>query len=185
MNYNKYNFKVNKSDDSPERIDYDIMGFQKKRSFNAKGELYLIEYYREFDGANYYDLVVKEEREYVRDPASGWVYMRILTITWYLEDDTPGYTKSSNKFYSMTESYDEGKTRRSNVINNTSIYLFGLIGEINAIDFLNYVTSDIDTYIKGSVQLLIDKVNNTTKEYMLVGEPAVRDIISSLLEAGR
>ena len=178
-------FKINNSGESPERIDYDIMGFHKKRSFNAKGELYLIEYFKNFNGASYSDLAVKEERQYIRDPTSGWVYMRIMTITWYLQDDTPGYIKTSQKFYSMTESYDEGKSRRSNVINTTSIYLFGLIGEANAIDFLNYVTFDIDTYIKGSVQPLIDRVSNTDKNYMLVGSPTVKDIIGSMLEAGR
>jgi hypothetical protein len=180
----KAKFKINESFDSPENDDYDILGFQKKRTFNAKGELYLIEYYEDFDGATYHNLIVKEERQYIRDPQSGWVYMRLLTVTWYLEDDSVGYTKTSKKFYSMPESYDEGKSRRGNVINNTSIYLLGLVGETDGIDFMNYVTTEIDLYVKGSVLPLINKVGATTKPYMLSGTPCVRDIILSLLNAG-
>lgn len=178
-------FKLTGKRTDPTELDYDLYGLHKKRIFNGRGELNAVEYYRNYDGITYSDLVLKEYRTYLRDPGTGWVIKRDLSVEWYCEDDTVGATKATVKFYTMQESYDEGKTRRGNVINNASIALLGYTGEANGIDFLNGCAVEIDLYIKGSVQPLIDKVAASTQPYMLSGSPCVRDIVNSILEAGR
>ena len=150
MGNQKAKFKINKSWDSPEILDYDISGFHKKRTI-IKGELICIEYYKNYDGVSYTDLVVKEERVYIRNNI-GLVQHRILTITWYLEDNSIGLVKSNMKYYSPSESIDEGITRRTNIINDAKAYTLSIIGQTYGFDFMTILKPQIDLYIQGYKQ---------------------------------
>lgn len=178
-------FKLTGNKSDPSMINYDIYGLHKKLTFNNRGELNVVDYYREYDGSTYSDLVLKETRVYTRDAVTGWVQMRQMTIDWYTEAGTVGKTKVTYKYYTAAQSYDEGKTRRGNVINNASIALLAYTTEANGIDYLNGCADEIDLYIKGSVQPLIDKVYGATEPYMLEGSPSVKDIVWYILETGR
>jgi len=156
MGNQKAKFKINKSWDSPELLDYDILGYHKKRTI-IKGELVSIEYYKNYDGVDYSDLVVKEERTYTRNNL-GLVQSRLLTITWYLEDNTAGYIKSCKKFYSSSESIDEGITRRNNIINDAKVYVLSAIGQSYGFDFMTSLKSQIDLYTQGYKQPLYDAI---------------------------
>lgn len=164
MGNQKAKFKINKSWDSPELLDYDILGYHKKRTI-IKGELTCVEYYKHYNGVDYSDLVVKEERAYTRNDI-GLVQYRILTITWYLEDNTIGYIKSHKKFYSSSESIDEGLTRRGNIINDAKVYILSLTGQSYGFDFMTSLKSQIELYTQGYKQPLYDAILSSTKPYL-------------------
>lgn len=157
-------FLVHKLLDSPERIDYDILGLHKKRTITL-GELVTVEYYLDYDGVNYSNLVVKENRVYNRD-ANGLAVSRNMTITWYREDGSVGLVKNTVKYYSPQEAIDEGISRRSNLIANTKLYVLSQVGLVNGQDFLGSVTNEVTLFVNGAPQPLRDAVTATTKPYM-------------------
>jgi hypothetical protein len=172
-------FKINNSIDDPQNIDYDIMGYHKKRTIN-KGELNTIEYYKNyiFSSDTYSDLVVRESRVYIKDTI-GVVIYRDLSIEWFLNDDTVGVTKVFRKFYTPEAALQEGIDRRSNIINTAkSALLKGLkdvygepINQQYAFDFLLGISAQINYFKEGYTQPLKEAVNNSTKAYM---SPAIK-----------
>lgn len=164
IDLNRNNFKITGTDESPENINYDIFGFHKKRTI-VTGELRLVQYYRNFDGANYSDLILEESRSYTRD-INGMVMYRNQNVKWYLHDDTIGVEKNSIKFYSPQESIDEGISRRGNIIANAKLYVLGHVGLANGQDFLASVTLEVSLFMNGFTQPLRDAVAATTKPYM-------------------
>lgn len=157
-------FKINKSSNSPERIDYDILGYHKKRTI-VFGELRTVEYYKNFDGTNYSDLIVRESRTYTRNNL-GLVQYRTLFVEWFLDDNTLGTTVTTIKYYSPIESIDEGIDRRTNVISDAKIYVLGAVGQSYAFDLLLGLKALIEVYRDGYKQPLIDAVNASTKPYL-------------------
>lgn len=167
------NFKITGEIDDPSGIDYDIMGLHKKRSITA-GELSRVEYYRNYDGVTYSDLVVDETREYIRNP-----YLiatkRIQVSRWYLEDGTIGMEKTFTKYYSPEEGIEEGVTRRSNVIAQVKTYVISKAGLTNGFDLMNTYASELTLYINGATQPLKDGIRDCQKAYI------TEDIKSSII----
>lgn len=159
-------YKINDSTSSPERIDYDVLGFNKKRTI-TKGELRAVEYYRNYTPSSntYSDLVVSEFREYFRN-AYGLATHRVQTSHWILNDDTTGLTKTFIKYYSQTESIQEGIDRRTNIIDEAKVCVLNIIGQAYGFDFLTGVKSYIELYKDGYRPPLIDAISASTKNYM-------------------
>lgn len=155
-------FKIGYED--PIIIDYDIMGFHKKRTI-IFGELRKIEYYKSYDNGIYSDIVVDETRDYVRDD-NGLVQYRNLVSRWYLSDETVGNTKSSIKYYSLTESIQEGIERRSNVISLTKAYVLVNLGQLYSFDLLSSVKNEIQLFLDGYTQPLRDAITTSSKAYL-------------------
>ena len=167
-----HNYKLTGHIDSPLDIDYDIMGFHKKR-YIVKGELVKVEYYRNYDGITYSDLVIEELRVYNRD-ALGIILTRDISIKWFLTDDSIGDTKSWVKYYSGDEAISEGITRRKNMINTAKTVLLNMLAvnhgtplnQQYAFDFLSSISLELKYFEEGYRQPLIDAVNNSIKPYM-------------------
>ena len=82
-------------------------------------------------------------------------------------------TKESTKFYDKRLAREEGKRRRTNIINqvvlNTSAFIYLSEPSINnildseylALPFLDEIDTDIDKYIKGNIQPLINSITNS------------------------
>lgn len=157
-------FKLTGSYESPDYIDYDIFGLHKKRTL-IKGELVLVEYYREFDGTTYSDLVLKEERAYTRDSIN-LVQYRVQTTTWYLQDESVGEVKEMTKYYSITESVAESETRRGNLVAEAKLYALSQIGINNSWEVMTALNGEISLYIQGVTQPLKDGIANSTALYM-------------------
>jgi hypothetical protein len=170
-------FKINNSFDNPSSQDYDIMGFNKKRTF-VKGELKEVGYYKHYDySANTYsDLVVLETREYNRNTIGITTY-RYLTSTWYLNDGNTGLTNSYTKYYTEEEGIQEGIDRRGNMLSfaKTSLLngLKAIYGEPTnqtyAFDLLMSVKTQMDYFTQGYTQPLRDAVSASTKPYLTEG----------------
>jgi len=159
------NFKITGEMDNPSRLDYDILGLYKKPTI-IKGELVLVEYYRNYDGVTYSDLVIKETRQYLRDPQTTLAYKRIQTSTWYMEDDSIGLELTFEKYYPMPQSIDEAIRRRSNIIGEAKIFTLYNIGLANSQDYMMALSHEINLYINGATQYMYDAVTNSTQPYI-------------------
>ena len=158
------NFKLTGEIDSPINLDYDIYGLHKKKTL-VTGELQLVEYFRNYDGITYSDLVVKEERTYTRNKM-GLVEYRVQLSTWYLEDDSIGCTKEMIKYYNIQESMEEAEYRISNLLTDAKLYTAGQVGLTNALDLMTSVNAEISLYIQGEQTALINALNASTKPYI-------------------
>jgi hypothetical protein len=121
---------VIESDHPPIDVNYDIMGYAKKRTFN-QGELTRVEYYDKFNPTanTYSDLVVVENRTYYR--INQLLNSRIINIAWILDDGvTTGYTKTTYKNYTPLEAIQAGQSRRQNVIADLEINVIGLLMQL-------------------------------------------------------
>lgn len=172
--YTNCQFKINNSIDDPSQIDYDILGFRKKRTV-IKGELRQIEYYRDyiFSSDTYSDLVVTESREYIRD-GIGIVQYRNQTSNWICTNNQTGLTINFTKYYSTEEAIQEGIDRRSNMIGFAKTALLSglksLYGEpanqTYAFDLLLGVTTQMNYFLQGYTQPLRDALSASTKAYL-------------------
>jgi hypothetical protein len=158
------NFKISGHNADPSFVDYDILGLHKKRTL-IKGELRIIEYFRNFDGNVYSDLIVKEERTFIRNEILMALY-RIQKSTWYFEDGEEGLVKEYIKYYTPETSLQEGITRRTNIIDQCKIYMLHSVGRENGYDFLQSLKSQRDLYVEGFRQPLLDGVLTSVKSYL-------------------
>ncbi|CAG7580723.1 MAG: hypothetical protein SLAVMIC_00534 [uncultured marine phage] len=150
---------------APMNINYNILGLHKKRTF-VKGEISTVEYYADYDlvTKEYKDLILKEEREYLR--LDGLAYQRNMKVTWYYLDDTQGESKSTVKYYPPDESIKEGISRRTNIISNLKMVSFGTLGSENAYDLLSSIYNELGLYKDGYTQPLLDSLAILVKPYL-------------------
>jgi hypothetical protein len=166
------NYKITGDTSDPKNLNYDILGFHKKRTI-VKGELVKAEYFRNFDGVIYSDLILEENRTFNRD-AIGIVQTRDISIKWYLEDDTVGCTKTWTKYYNADEAIQEGIDRRSNMISVAKTTLLRELALVHGVptnqqygfDLLTSVGTEMKWFTEGHTQPLRDAINNSTKPYM-------------------
>jgi hypothetical protein len=160
------------NDSPPIDVDYDIMGYAKKRTFN-QGELVKVEYFENFiPSSNTYSVkVVEEDRIYYR--INQMLNSRAMVIKWFLNDGSIGYTKTTNKSYTTLEAIQAGETRRANVISDLKINVIGLImsmqqgvtsiqAQMTGAPFLNTYALQISKYIQGFEQDIKDAIQNDT-----------------------
>ena len=112
------NSKLANSD--PRGLDYKtglITSLFAKLSFD-KGELLHVEYYRDYDGVDYSDLVLDVGIEYNRN-AQGVLTDRTTTRKWAIKDGEFGtHVKTTRKYYSITQAAVADQRRRSNIVDN-------------------------------------------------------------------
>jgi len=174
-NYCDYKkFKINNSFETPESIDYDILGLKKNRII-VKGELVKCEYFNNFNPETniFSDLVIEETRHYTRN-ILGLVQYRTQITNWILNDNSTGLTMNFTKYYSPTESIDEGIDRRNNMIGASKVVLLDelkkLYGEPTnqsyGFDLLLSVKTQMDYFSQGHTQPLRDVISASTKAYL-------------------
>jgi hypothetical protein len=160
---------------SPISLDYvtslDIKLHRK--SILVKGECRAEEFYENYNGVTYSNLIVKEVHTFTRD-ALGFATKRDTTITWYNNDEQPNQLqKFLPKYYSSVEQIEEGKTRRGNLVNALQIPTIGLIsiamiGSTNATmavilegrKFLAEYKLEFDVFVNESNKAMLDCFTN-------------------------
>lgn len=170
-------FAITNNYKNPSKLDYDILGLNKKRTI-IKGELRHVEYYKNYDASakTYSDLVVSEFREYTRDEIGIALY-RTQTSNWILNDGTTGLTMNFIKHYTPEEGIQEGINRRDNMVGFAKTTLLSGLAAIYgvptnqtyAFDLLTSVKVEIDYFIQGYTQPLRDAISASTKGYMTEG----------------
>lgn len=142
-----------------------------RKSTIVKGECTKEEFFVNYDGTTYSDLIVKEETTYVRD-ALGFPTYKTVKVTWYKNDGTPHPAfKSWIKYYSNMEKIQEGKTRRGNLIANLQMPCIGLI----SIAMLGHPNASPEVILEGR-KFLADY----SKEFTLFIEDSNKEMISCL-----
>jgi len=164
---NKSKFKINNSYNSPENIDFTIFGLHKEEIISHDGFLNDIRYWKDYNGTIYSNLWVHEHRKYNVDSDTGLAVTREMTIEWYLEDDTIGYTRIYPlKYYNQVEAIAEGIRRRSNIIDKAKVYCINELGLNYSFDLLNSVKIQLDLFVQGYTQPLRDAIASSTKPYL-------------------
>ena len=169
-------FKITNNGRNPEQYDINLFGLHKKETIDTYGSLILIEYYKNYDGITYSDLVVTDEYIY-NIGINDLVIDRTETIKWYMIDDTIGYTKIISKYYNATSAIYEGIRRRINLIEKAKVYgMTNIVGnhevsgepEIpNSHWFFMQISDEANLYIQGiNKQGLIDVIQGSTESYL-------------------
>lgn len=164
LQYINAQYKLTDSITSPADINYDILGLHKKRTI-LYGELIKVEYFKNYNGTDYSDLILEENRIYTRD-VNGLVQTRDLNIKWYLTNNTVGFEKNTIKYYTTQEAIQEGLDRRGNVIADTKSYTLSQIGQMYSFDLLSGVKTEIELFMDGYTQPLRNAIINSTKPYL-------------------
>lgn len=148
---------VNSGISEPELVPYDYLGFYKKKT-TAKGLINRCEYYLEFDGENYSNLMVDVSYQHI---FNGVVYTQTrTTVNWIDIDDQIGYTKVFVKDFTDWEKVNFGRDKRNNLLSTAKIYALGQIGVVNGYDLLSTCAVECDAYVDGPFQPLVDKINS-------------------------
>lgn len=162
-------------------VDYNVLGYHKKETFDTKGDLILIEYFENYDGTTYSDLMVKESRVYTRDGVNGLLTKRDSTIEWIGSDGvTVLATKITEKYYTPTKGFDRNKNARQNLIDQASMYLLSQVGLTDAKAFWKTVKGEVDDYKVTGDLTLITAINDSTEPYMTGTIKATLDTILNI-----
>ncbi len=169
----RLNFKINKSVDDPTDLNYRSYGLYDVITYN-KGEIVKIEYFSTYSNDEYSELVVDESLTYIKDEL-GFFTEKIITTKWYLEDNSVGFEKVSNKKFNATESILEGLNKRSNIIANCKSIIITEIKKTysgaavltEAFTLLNSLKAEMSLYIEGNRQPLIDALPLRSELYII------------------
>ncbi len=150
----------------------------------VKGELTEVEWFRNFDGTNFDDLIVKEVMVYVRDPI-GFVDHRITTRIWYYEDGTASPdVKVTIKYYpSKLDKFRESSKKRSNNVKllqgnvmDMIVETAGLADPMQAIGlgvmFMDSLSAQISMYEREGSPAFAQAVAADTTNTWLEGQPS-------------
>lgn len=185
-NYTLLKYKINNSYNNPTDKNINLFSLHRKDVIDAKGSLVTKEYYKNYDGTTYSDLVVKDEYVYTFNPTNDLVTLRNEKITWYLEDDSIGTVKNIVKYYGLVTSIKEGVARRTNLLNNAKAFGLAYIsgmhesGIPNSYYWFSTMQSEVKNYLEGTKkQDLIDFIDNATETYIT---QTVKDGMTDILD---
>ncbi len=178
-----YKLTNNYEIDTEKNINY--FGLHRKDTIDSLGLLVTKEYYKNYDGTTYSDLVIKDEYVYTLN-VNDLVDFRTETITWYLTDDSVGTTKVFDKYYNLTKGIKEGMVRRTNLIDKAKAYGMGTItgthasGLPNSYVWFSTMNIVVVDYINGTLkQDIIDFIDNETETYIT---QTIKDIMTDILD---
>lgn len=169
---------VNSGIHTPELIQYDNLGFFKKKT-TSKGLLDRCEYYLNFDGVAYSNLIVDVLYSYT---FNGVIYTgSTTTVKWIAVDESVGYEKVFTKTFMPWEIIDFGMTKRNNIISTTKLYTLNALGYTNGVDLLNTVDPYVSAYIQGAPPtVLTDQINALVGVKPYLTQP-IADNINAIL----
>jgi hypothetical protein len=146
---------VNSGVTQVELVNYDTLGLFKKKT-TANGLVSRCEYYVEFDGETYSNKLVDVTFSYT---FNGVVYIGSTTrVQWINLDEEVGYEKTFVKTFMPWEIIDFGVIKRTNILSTAKLYALGQIGIVNGYDLMNACAIEVEQYISGPYQPLVDKI---------------------------
>jgi len=150
------NSVLNSGINGPEMVDYTHIGLFRKQT-ETKGALMKSEFFREFDGTNYSDLIVEEVYSYIEQTP---LYLgKTTAVNWYDLEGAIGYTNEFTYMFLPNEIINFGMDKRSNVLAIAKLYAFQVLGS-DAFVLLDYCVNQISSYIQGNTNPLILRVNS-------------------------
>ena len=188
-------FRATGKIDDISMVPISIHELHKKEYFDANGDLYLIEYYTDYEQATdtFTNLAINEERTYSRDTNTGLLVTRTTDITWYDIDGAEAATKIGLlKYYSAKKGFVSNKRARQNIIDQASMYLFSQLlandavnADANVDDFESLTNSAQSKYINSNIEPLLEIITNSTDntkpEYRTYITAAMQSVLLSIL----
>jgi hypothetical protein len=158
-------YRLTGTDEDPREINYDLKGLHKKKQFR-QGELESVEYYQNFAPPQngYQGLCVKEFNTYYR--MKTFIFMREKRIEWYRMDGSVGCTKTTTKYYELSESMQEGFTRRNNCIYQAAERILPKIGIANTQELIAALKNEIENYERGFESQLVEAIRQLPRAYL-------------------
>jgi len=182
-------YKITGGFEDPTSLNINLFGLHKEELIDSFGLLATVNYYKNYDGTTYSDLVAKDEYVYNIN-VYDLVDHRTETLTWYLEDDTVGKTKTIEKYYDTIAGIDEGMKRRNNLIEKAKAYGMSSITGTHEVTgdpvvpnshwFFMQIAGAVDLYIQGiNKQGLIDDIQGSGETYLT---QTIKDTIEGILK---
>lgn len=176
-------------------IPISIHGLHKKEYFNTDGDLYLVEFYSDYNTETdtFFNLAIKEDRSYERSESTGLLSTRTTTITWYDIDGGVLEKKTGIlKYYSSKKGFSANKRARQNIIDQASMYLYSQLlandsvsADANVDDFEGLTNSAQSKYINSNTKDLIDIItestDNTNPNYRVYITVAMQSVLLNIL----
>ena len=178
---------ANSGINTPEMIDFTHIGLYPKQ-YMTKGLINKIEYYREYVGGEYTDLIV--EKVYSYEFVEG-VYVGIYdTVNWYNSSDQIAYSTPFFKELLPYERYSFGEKKRNNIIGVVKDYVLTTMQDIYGkeqglaygYDLVGSVNSQIIIYIQGPITPLTTAVQNLVGVKVYMTQDIADNIISILTD---
>jgi hypothetical protein len=148
--------------------DYRTKGFHKKETFDNKGFLTKIEFYKEYDFTTdtYTNLMVDETREFVRDLNTGIPFKRVSTILLYDGNGHLMTTKIHEKYYTLIQGMSANELARKNVVNKAILYLLFTIGDEPTQTLSAEFMPSLQAYYLSNIAPLINTITNSVNPYL-------------------
>jgi len=168
------NYKITGSLEEPININLDAFPLFKQRVYGQpgtvdNGRLIEVYHYKNFDGENYLDLVVKETISYT--DINNFLAIKTITVDFYKENDVVGSSQTKHKYYTgdegMLESIEEGEIRRKYLIKKGKLYLLGQIGVEAGILLFTQLKNEIQQY---------EAVNNQADLFAAINATSLTEI---------
>lgn len=162
--------------------DYRLKGFKKKKTYDAKGDVAIVEYYQDYDEGTgaFSNLKVKETRTVTRDSFIGVAQKVEVLIEWISGDGvTPRATKTLVKPLSSHDGMALNEESRRRLVEKAQGYLLTEVGLENTQEFGGDIIAEREAYIAGARTQIIAAIDASTRVYMT---QARKDTLKAILD---
>jgi hypothetical protein len=160
--------------------DYRLKGYYKDETYNEKGDVSKVTYYKAYDKTTdqFSNVKVEEDILIYRDETLGIPSSVEVTITWYKSDGTIMATKTIEKIINGFKGQQMNQQSRTTLVTKAQGYLLQELGLANTQEFGTDVMQEREAYIAGTKQPLLDVIANSTRTYMT---QTIKDTVSAIL----
>lgn len=140
----------------PEQVRIDDIGLFRKLTY-SKGILTRIEYYTDFDGENYSNIIAITS---LTQTFNGVVYTSQTKTTQYFDDsDSIDYTTAFTTTFVDEEYFDFAIQKRNNMLTDAKLIALNSLGAVNFNDLISALPLQITSYLNGPYQPIVDELN--------------------------
>ena len=144
--------------------DYNLKGYYKTMTPSSLGDAHLIEYYADYNNGSPTGLKVRETRTYTRNAITGIIETITVFIEWIGSDGVSAKTtKTLVKHLDVGRGMEKNEKARKRLLNQAKGAAIQLIGLEAGKTFMRNFGSEMNLYIEGDRQPLVDGINNSVE----------------------
>jgi len=144
--------------------DYRIRGYHKVMTQNSLGDAHIIEYYKDYNNNNPKGLKVRETRTYVRNEVTGIVERIDILIEFFGSDGASvKHSKNISKNLDLDRGMAKNEKSRKRLLNKAKGVAINLIGLESGKIFMRDFSVEMNLYIEGDRNPLIDGINSSSQ----------------------
>jgi len=142
--------------------NYNLKGYYKLMTPSSLGDANIIEYYADYNGGNPTRLKVRETRTYTRNAVTGIVETITIVVEWLGSDGVSSkQSKTIIKHLDIGRGMEKNEKSRKRLLNQAKGAAIQLIGLEAGKTFMRNFGSEMNLYVEGDRQPLIDGINNS------------------------